>query len=126
VAWEGSVGLLSKGWPVRKQHNKRSCALLAAQGQSKGECPHTGGSQDKCAASNQNWRDPTQVEGSVLTSVGCIIPIDAIPTPALAVPYEAPRLANTRAAVTPIKPKNAALLGHRGAACKRRDMVRGK
>ena len=32
-------------------------------------------------------------------------PILAIPTPLLAVPYDAPRLANTRAAAIPMYPK---------------------
>jgi len=66
-----------------------------------------------------------------ITSPGWLIPMDAMPTPALAVPYAAPRsvyggvgsydvvvattvtrqrhvLAKTRAADTPMKPKKAA------------------
>jgi hypothetical protein len=38
--------------------------------------------------------------------------MEAIPTPALAVPYADPKFANTRAAATPIMPKKGALLGH--------------
>jgi hypothetical protein len=38
-------------------------------------------------------------------------PMDEIPTPDLAVPYAAPTLANTRAEVTPIKPKKGAEAG---------------
>jgi hypothetical protein len=39
-------------------------------------------------------------------------PIDAIPTPDLAVPYAAPILAKHNAAVTPMNPKNGADVGH--------------
>eukprot|EP00344_Euplotes_crassus_P002751 CAMPEP_0197003556 /NCGR_PEP_ID=MMETSP1380-20130617/8458_1 /TAXON_ID=5936 /ORGANISM="Euplotes crassus, Strain CT5" /LENGTH=63 /DNA_ID=CAMNT_0042422093 /DNA_START=5 /DNA_END=196 /DNA_ORIENTATION=- len=41
-------------------------------------------------------------------SSGLRTPIDAIPTPDLAVPYEAPKFANTKAEAIPINPKNAA------------------
>lgn len=37
---------------------------------------------------------------------GLKTPMLQIPTPDLAVPYEAPKLEKTRAAVTPINPKN--------------------
>ena len=43
-----------------------------------------------------------------ITSVGCIMPMLAMPTPDLAVPYAAPRLAKTSALATPMKPKKAA------------------
>ena len=39
------------------------------------------------------------------TLLASITPSDEIPTPALAVPYEAPRLANTNADATPMYPK---------------------
>eukprot|EP00597_Dinobryon_sp_UTEXLB2267_P007706 CAMPEP_0170089480 /NCGR_PEP_ID=MMETSP0019_2-20121128/23536_1 /TAXON_ID=98059 /ORGANISM="Dinobryon sp., Strain UTEXLB2267" /LENGTH=57 /DNA_ID=CAMNT_0010308329 /DNA_START=1452 /DNA_END=1625 /DNA_ORIENTATION=- len=48
----------------------------------------------------------------VMTNPGCITPIEAIPTPLLAVPYAAPIFAKQRAAVTPINPKNGADVGH--------------
>eukprot|EP00490_Sorites_sp_Unknown_P016068 CAMPEP_0114650730 /NCGR_PEP_ID=MMETSP0191-20121206/7861_1 /TAXON_ID=126664 /ORGANISM="Sorites sp." /LENGTH=60 /DNA_ID=CAMNT_0001864687 /DNA_START=427 /DNA_END=609 /DNA_ORIENTATION=+ len=38
---------------------------------------------------------------------GRITPMEAMPTPDLAVPYAAPKLANTSAEVTPMKPKKA-------------------
>ena len=41
-------------------------------------------------------------------SSGLSTPMLAIPTPLLAVPYEAPRLANTSADAIPIYPKNEA------------------
>jgi hypothetical protein len=40
--------------------------------------------------------------------------METIPTLDLAVPYDAPKLQKTKAAVTPIKPKKLALLGHKG------------
>ena len=87
---------------------------------------------------------PAIITGTMffMTSVGCMIPMLAIPTPAFAVPYAAPRsgtggwegrhtrrgaiqqrscaLEKTSAADTPMKPKNAALEGHRSTACRRR------
>ena len=39
------------------------------------------------------------------TLLASITPSDEIPTPALAVPYEAPRLAKTKAEATPMYPK---------------------
>ena len=41
-----------------------------------------------------------------------LTPIDEIPTPDFAVPYAAPILAKHKAAVTPMKPKNGAEVGH--------------
>ena len=38
-------------------------------------------------------------------------PTEAIPTPALAVPYAEPKLQKTRAAVMPMKPKKVYWLG---------------
>ena len=40
------------------------------------------------------------------TKLGRVTDIEPIPIPLLAVPYAAPKLANTRAAATPIHPKN--------------------
>ena len=41
-----------------------------------------------------------------------LTPIDEIPTPDFAVPYAAPILAKHKAAVTPMKPKKGAEVGH--------------
>eukprot|EP00527_Entomoneis_sp_CCMP2396_P003568 CAMPEP_0198151384 /NCGR_PEP_ID=MMETSP1443-20131203/55513_1 /TAXON_ID=186043 /ORGANISM="Entomoneis sp., Strain CCMP2396" /LENGTH=68 /DNA_ID=CAMNT_0043817029 /DNA_START=157 /DNA_END=363 /DNA_ORIENTATION=- len=46
-----------------------------------------------------------------MTKPGFMTPMEEIPTPDLAVPYAAPMLAKTKAAVTPIKPKNGAEAG---------------
>eukprot|EP01083_Nonionella_stella_P300018 1022073_1 len=58
-----------------------------------------------------------------MTSWGCITPIAAIPTPLLAVPYAAPRFENTRATVTPMKPKKGADTSQRGASARRTNIL---
>ena len=57
---------------------------------------------------------PAIITGMMLrmTSLGLNTPMEAMPTPDLAVPYADPRFANTSDATTPMKPKNDAELGH--------------
>lgn len=67
-----------------------------------------------------------------ITISGLNTPMLAIPIPALAVPYAPPKssydnikniLANTIAAVMPMKPKNGALGGHNEASNRRDHML---
>lgn len=53
-------------------------------------------------------RTPAMTTGMMerITISGRITPMEEMPTPDLAVPYAAPRFANTIADVTPMKPKN--------------------
>eukprot|EP00322_Chrysochromulina_rotalis_P007118 CAMPEP_0115846204 /NCGR_PEP_ID=MMETSP0287-20121206/9742_1 /TAXON_ID=412157 /ORGANISM="Chrysochromulina rotalis, Strain UIO044" /LENGTH=257 /DNA_ID=CAMNT_0003299991 /DNA_START=244 /DNA_END=1018 /DNA_ORIENTATION=+ len=57
---------------------------------------------------------PAMTTGMIdfITRSGFITPIDETPTPDLAVPYAAPRLAKMSATAAPMKPKNGALAGH--------------